>query len=303
MCERCEFENTISRNSDNYFILLDLKYQLKCFLETAEIQQYLNSFNFNNDNENMTDVHDGQIFKNLRSSQRKFSYTYNFNTDGAAVFNSSKLSMWPIQLVINELPPKQRFRNVILAAMWFGKCEPDMNIFMSKFVEVATDIATEGVTWVCNEVVQTSRFLPLLCCVDSVAKPMLQNMTQFNGFYGCPYCYHSGKVINRQVKYPVAENCNQKRTPSEVVSDMENSSKSNKKVRGIKGAAASINLPSFNIVWGYSIDYMHAVLLGVVRLLVDIWTTYNYHTDNLMYIGAPRNLKEINVRLQNHSTK
>ncbi|KAG5870597.1 hypothetical protein JTB14_018727 [Gonioctena quinquepunctata] len=107
MCERCEFENTISRNSDNYFILLDLKYQLKCFLETAEIQQYLNSFNFNNDNENMTDVHDGQIFKNLRSSQRKFSYTYNFNTDGAAVFNSSKLSMWPIQLVINELPPSK----------------------------------------------------------------------------------------------------------------------------------------------------------------------------------------------------
>ncbi|KAG5870125.1 hypothetical protein JTB14_019064 [Gonioctena quinquepunctata] len=186
MCERCEFENTISRNSDNYFILLDLKYQLKCFLETAEIQQYLNSFNFNNDNENMTDVHDGQIFKIL----------------------------------------------------------------------------------------------------EAVNKPMLQNMTQFNGFYGCPYCYHSGKVINRQVKYPVAENCNQKRTPSEVVSDMENSSKSNKKVRGIKGAAASINLPSFNIVWGYSIDYMHAVLLGVVRLLVDIWTTYNYHTDNLMYIVA-----------------
>lgn len=137
--------------------------------------------------------------------------------------------------------------------MWFGKCEPDMNIFMSKFVEVATCIATERVNWVWDGVEQTSTFLPLLCCVDSVAKPMIQNMTQFNGFYGCPYCYHGGKVINKQVKYPVAANSHQNRTPNEVVSDMENSLRNNQRVRGIKGPAAIINLPSFNIVWGYSL--------------------------------------------------
>ena len=31
------------------------------------------------------------------------------NTDGVAVFKSSKKSLWPIWLVINELPPNERY--------------------------------------------------------------------------------------------------------------------------------------------------------------------------------------------------
>ncbi len=29
-----------------------------------------------------------------------------FNTDGAPVFKSSGISLWPVYLVINELPPR-----------------------------------------------------------------------------------------------------------------------------------------------------------------------------------------------------
>lgn len=31
------------------------------------------------------------------------------NTDGVALIKSSKISIWPIYMVINELPPKERY--------------------------------------------------------------------------------------------------------------------------------------------------------------------------------------------------
>lgn len=30
---------------------------------------------------------------------------------------------------------------------------------------------------------------------DSVARPILQNMTQFNGHYGCSLCFHPGEQV------------------------------------------------------------------------------------------------------------
>ena len=34
------------------------------------------------------------------------------NTDGVSIFRSSKCSLWPIWLVINELPPSQRYAQI-----------------------------------------------------------------------------------------------------------------------------------------------------------------------------------------------
>ena len=53
-------------------------------------------------------------------------YTYNvsfsINTDGIPVFKSSKMALWPIFLMINELPFKQRKlpENMLQAGLWFG---------------------------------------------------------------------------------------------------------------------------------------------------------------------------------------
>ena len=49
-----------------------------------------------------------------------------WNTDGVPLFKSSKVSMWLIFLVINELNPKLRFKseNMIFARMWYGTVKP-----------------------------------------------------------------------------------------------------------------------------------------------------------------------------------
>ena len=56
------------------------------------------------------DVYDGKEYKKhgqFLSSSSHISFT--LNTDGAQLFSSSTVSLWPIWLVINELPPQVRY--------------------------------------------------------------------------------------------------------------------------------------------------------------------------------------------------
>ena len=60
------------------------------------------------------DIFDGhECHKHVQSGflsvkQNKANVSLTFNTDGVEVYKSSKYSLWPIWLQINELPPIQR---------------------------------------------------------------------------------------------------------------------------------------------------------------------------------------------------
>lgn len=41
------------------------------------------------------------------------------NTDGVAIFRSSKRSLWPVSLVLNELPPAEGYVKYTFS-MWVG---------------------------------------------------------------------------------------------------------------------------------------------------------------------------------------
>ena len=56
-------------------------------------------------------------------------------------------------------------------------------------------------------------------------------------------------------------------------------------------------LKSFNFVTGFSIDYMHCVLLGVTKLLLKLWLQPSRNRDNLYSIN--RHVPELNERLKN----
>ncbi|KAG8176740.1 hypothetical protein JTE90_003371 [Oedothorax gibbosus] len=123
------------------------------------------------------------------------------NTDGSPVYKSTKNSLWPIQFRINEFPPEKRFlsENLMLAGLWFGKKEPNMQVFMKPFVQEMYDLYHNGFSWQHHEEVIETKVITLNCVVDSVAKPTLQGTTQFNGYFGCNYCYHPGDLIDNQI--------------------------------------------------------------------------------------------------------
>ena len=63
-----------------------------------------------------TDIRDRCVYQQLvadgfLSNPRNISFQ--LNTDGVPVFKSSGCAFWLLLLIINELPPKLRFMNVI----------------------------------------------------------------------------------------------------------------------------------------------------------------------------------------------
>ncbi|KAL1465903.1 hypothetical protein MTO96_043056, partial [Rhipicephalus appendiculatus] len=132
------------------------------------------------------------MLKKLRQSGTvgNMDLTLTFNTDGSPVFKSSTSSIWPIQFLVNELPPDCRMKNCLVAGLWFGR-HPDMSLFMGKFVEEVNNFG--HLIWRTASSVIKSTIHAVCCCVDAPARAAVMTMVQFNGLFGCPWCYACGE--------------------------------------------------------------------------------------------------------------
>lgn len=66
------------------------------------------------------------------------------NTDGVPIFKSSKFSILPVYLMINELPKKERklTENMMLCGLWFGEIKPFMPVFGKPLHEALKTLET-----------------------------------------------------------------------------------------------------------------------------------------------------------------
>ncbi|XP_041834084.1 uncharacterized protein LOC121635090 [Melanotaenia boesemani] len=291
VCSACNSPvDPTTLNNGAFFISVPIAPQIQNILHTPELQTKL-SYRVDRPAKAgniISDIYDGDLYKVLSAPGEILSdpnnLSYTFNSDGSPLYKSSRFSIWPIHLHLNELPPNIRFKHVILAGLWFGSTEPQMHVFLKPFVDQAKALATKAVSWKKDEGVVISKVVGLCCCVDSKARPAMQNCTQFNGHFGCGFCLHPGTLVNRQVKYPITESDYPDRDAESMLKDMEEALNLKKNVRGVKGPSPLINMPFFDIVWGFAPDYMHAVLLGVARqhamLLLE-------SVDEPYYIGNP----------------
>ena len=97
---------------------------------TQQIQRIFNNNQFldnprSSNLNTLKGIEDGNIYKRLLDSKDgkwiklKQAYTFLINTDGIAISEKSNLTIWPVYLVINELPYEKRYciDNVIVASM------------------------------------------------------------------------------------------------------------------------------------------------------------------------------------------
>ncbi|XP_077561453.1 uncharacterized protein LOC144177757 [Haemaphysalis longicornis] len=136
------------------------------------------------------------------------------------------------------------------------------------------------------------------CTADSPARAIMQNMAQYNGYYGCGWCLHQGldmvlPTVTGTIKYPVG-GAVEERTSQQTLRMMAEAAASSKAVQGVKGPSALINLQHFDIVWSFTPDYMHCVLLGVTRQLTELWLA---SVGEPFYIGSPDDLYGLDERL------
>lgn len=289
---------------------MDLKQQLQELLGRPEICQEIFTYRFNRTKKashNLEDVYDGQLYREhfehggILSDQRNISLT--INTDGIQVFNSPPSTMWPVYFCINELPQKLRMKkeNMILAGLWFGRSKPEMLTFLEPFVLKLKELE-KGIT-VENRKFGTfiSKTILLIGTYDKPAKCAVQNFTQFNGMYGCGRCLQPGKSIKTSKSghvhvfpYQASDPTGPPRTQKLVAEYSRKALDSGSAVMGVKGPSWLSCLQYFDVVRGSMIDYMHTVLLGVCRGLLNLWFDSQHHSEP-WYIGGMQ--KEVDSRL------
>ncbi|XP_072145539.1 uncharacterized protein [Dermacentor andersoni] len=258
--------------------------------------EFSGDFPDDSDDSTTDDVDDDdvrQFFENIRErvNAEWCDITVTINTDGSPVFKSSKYSVWPIQILVNELPFDIRFCNIVVGALWFAKCHPPAHLFMLTFVKVFNNMNT--ISWQHAGERINSKVFVTCCCVDSPARASLLNMKQFNGFYGCSWCLEKGTAVERTLRYIPGESAAALRTHRGMVQDMQDAYEQGRPVHGIKGPSPLLQLKGFNLVWCLPPDYMHCVLEGVTQQITELWLT---GAGTPFYIG--RHIQEVENRIR-----
>lgn len=116
-------------------------------------------------------------------------------TDGLPITKKPSKSIWPVLCGLCDLPHTVRNtnRNKIIAGVWHGNENPKSDILFDSLIEDIRALKHNGLKVIIDGVEKL--FLVdiygIIC--DTPAKAKVMNMIQYNGNYGCPYCYDPGK--------------------------------------------------------------------------------------------------------------
>jgi Transposase family tnp2 len=293
ICPKCSSNVSYETGKGkNFFITFNIEYQIKEILKKNQ-KNILFKKN-NNGNTLITDVKDGKLYDNYQLLSKPITLT--INTDGVKVFDSTKSgSLWPIHFVINELAPAIRFKpeNLLVSGLWFGS-DPKMELFFKPLVQELVELSKKNTKIQINNEIIDVQIRAVLLTADCPAKDKIMKKKQFNGYFGCPYCLHPGKLeTNRQIRYTCLGNI-EARTHEKVICDMRLAYETETTINGMKGLSPLIGFPKFDIINGLTIDYMHCALLGVTKTLLELWLDSSNHFEEF-YIGLRK--KEIDRRL------
>ena len=313
-----------AKGGTSYFIEIPIVDQLQTMFSRSGFYEDL-QHRFNRKKqaqENIEDIYDGRLYRSLvrkgiLSSGNNISFI--FNTDGVPVFKSSKVSIWPLYLIINELPHHKRFakENMLFAGMWFGEKKPAMWTFLKPFHESFSKLE-HGVNCSVNGIGNvTCQGVLLGGTCDLPARCLVCNAIQYNGASSCWKCLQQGKTVKtgqrgcvRVFPYQMQDPKGPQRTRAETEKHAREAlanQLNNKKdyiVHGIKGPSWFGLLEHFDYVAGTGIDYMHGVLLGVQKLLLTLWFSTKFAGKVFNVSGqvslADKRLSEISPTLETH---
>lgn len=150
ICDNCKNENAISLSNQNFFLSIDLQYQLQLLFQNKEV---VDAFLLKNNDLIETssehvirDTFDGILHKKTIELNPQ-TLTYNISTDGAPLFHVSKRGFWPLQIILNFLPLSIRFKYVLLTGVMVVRREPRpdlMNLFITEFRKQAIQLHFTG---------------------------------------------------------------------------------------------------------------------------------------------------------------
>ena len=324
-CGQCKTDNIVhDLTKASFFIIIEFVDQLQLKLEDPEIAAALKNPNeFPDNGDTMKDLHDGLVYKKFVASLefRDGQYFISFcaNTDGTPLFQSSTLSIWPIFISINELPPYLRMANILIAGLWFGKSHPHMDLFLEPFCNYIRTLSDPGFSLnVAGNVRHYKGFL-LGMCVDSGARGSVQGVHCHSGESSCNWCLHPGEVEgggSNARKFLQFNLEPAKRTVQQMIRDgravLELPGRDNH-INGVIGLSPLLICPKFDIVDGFILDSLHWGSFGLARRMGKLWLgetkkkkKKNANTENAVedntplpeyYVGTDETMAVIDCRI------
>lgn len=117
-------------NKGTFLCIYLLKNNYKRFFQHVDTSDLDYRFNCKKaEGSTIDDIYDGQMYRSIANGvlvKDKNAFSISFICDGVPIFHSSNFSIWPLQGVLNELPPNKRKQNVFLIGLWFGSGKPNI---------------------------------------------------------------------------------------------------------------------------------------------------------------------------------
>ena len=180
--------------SVGYFIQHSVISQLQLMAKRNSFLKKVRSYRFQhyakNTESNYCDIYDGANYKNVFENgflKDPNSVSFSLNTDGVQIFKSSSLSMWPVFMIINEIPPSERKlkENIVYYGLWIAAKKPQMWSYLKPLHEELCKLE-DGVQLEDGKGQSFIMRGTLLNCVcDLPARCLVSNSMQFNGKFGC----------------------------------------------------------------------------------------------------------------------
>jgi len=299
VCEVCGKNNGVQ-----YFLEIPIIEQLKSLFKRPGFTQPLDHVKNRTKKvpDNIEDVYDGELYKaHVRENHSDFHdycLSLMWYTDGISIFRSSHYEVWPLFVVINEVPFSQRFKkeNVILAGLWFGLRKSQPELMLSVYHEDIVNLSNNVEVHVPHQPEPLNiRAHVLLGTGDMPAKSLMLNFKNSNGRFGCHKCKLEGERIfdeesessdsenegidNPEERprrrrgpgiqiYPFERNL-PLRTDEETLVFAWEALEQGHSVYGVKGPSALAYLTK-NYVRSTAVDAMH-LISNLVKLLNKFW--------------------------------
>jgi hypothetical protein len=196
VCPQCSTKNPV-RDVKVAFVTFEIEKQLKNLLESHIDSLILPSEPL--ESFPIKDVWNCEIHRKILQELQAPFISITLNTDGVQIYESNKTSMWPKMICVNNLPLKERFKqdNLIISGFHYSN-KLEMDIYLESFVQEIDRINSRGGIELS---IGTFKVFCDLSSLDTPAKSKVQNMVQYNGYSGCPYCWARGDYIDRMVRF------------------------------------------------------------------------------------------------------
>ncbi|XP_077491998.1 uncharacterized protein LOC144102659 [Amblyomma americanum] len=107
-CPNCQTDCSPAelKKLSSFFLVLDLKTRLRELLTSRDLRRNPTAFSYD-----VADITQSMHYYKFPLAQGDITLT--FNTDGVPLYQSSKVSMWPLLVMVNEFSYKQRVQNLL----------------------------------------------------------------------------------------------------------------------------------------------------------------------------------------------